>query len=270
MSQSNPELETVINYMKSHWPSEVKTEWQVAADDYFAAVQKVLQDFTAHKTSSRHLVRIAGLSGSGKTTQLLPAVEAYFEKQNLSPILVAARRFAPYHPHYKEISDFYGEKNVRKLTDEFSTIMMFLVLSELIKNGFDIILDVTLLDPTIENILIKMLQSAQYHYFITMIAISPEVAEQHLGGRSWRHSRETELEFIRATTLALEFYAQNCQNTRLILWNTYKEAPIYDGKISNGLSIFTEQSKITKIPSQDEKSLREAKIKYFTSSNLVS
>ena len=126
MSQSNPKLETVINYMKSHWPSEVKAEWQVTMDDYFAAVQKVLQDFTAHKTSSRHLVRIAGLSGSGKTTQLLPAVEAYFEKQHLSPILVAARRFAPYHPHYKEISDFYGEKNVRKLTDEFYDVSSFI------------------------------------------------------------------------------------------------------------------------------------------------
>jgi len=264
MSAGNSELEKIVGYMKSHWPSLVRPEWQVSLEEYPAILQKVLQDFTADKTTSRHLVRIAGLSGSGKTTQLLPAVEAYYEKQDLKPILIAARRFAPYHPHYAEISDFYGEKNLRKLTDEFSTIMMFLVLSELTKNGFDIILDVTLLDPSVEEILIKLLTAGKYEYFITMIAASPEVTEKHLSARSWRHSRETELEFIRATTLALEFYANSCPSSRIILWNVYDEKPIYDGKIKDSLAIFEKYSKITEIPAHDETKLRLAKIDYLS------
>lgn len=259
----NENLKKVVEYMQSHWPSQVKDEWQVRLEEYPEILEKILADFTVDKTMNRSLIRIAGLSGSGKTTQLLPAVEAYFEKRNENPVLVAARRFAPYHPHYQEILDFYGEKNVRKLTDEFSTIMMFLCLSELIKNGFDIILDVTLLDPEIEGILVALLTRANYEHSIVMIAASPEVTEKHLAGRSWRHSRETELEFIRATALALKFYAENASNTKFILWNTYEEAPVYDGKIKNGLEAFEKYSKITEIPEHDEAKLRAAKIKYF-------
>lgn len=263
MFAGHPELETVVAYMKSHWPSRVKAEWQVGLEEYPTILAKVLTDFTADKTTNHTLIRIAGLSGSGKTTQLLPAVEAYVKKQNIKPILVAARRFAPYHPHYAVIADFYGEANVRKLTDEFSTIMMFLTLSKLIKDGFDIILDVTFLDPTIEKILIDFLNHSNYKHFIVMIAASPEVTEKHLGSRSWRHSRETELEFIRATSLALDFYATNASSTRIILWNTYEENPVYDGPVKNSLAIFAKYSTVTDIPTHDENTLRQAKINYL-------
>lgn len=264
MFAGNPELEKVIAYMKSHWPSEVKKEWQVSLEEYPSILMKILADFTAGKTTSKNLVRIAGLSGSGKTTQLLPAVEAYFEKNNENPVLVAARRFAPYHPHYQEINDFYGEANVRKLTDEFSTIMMFLSLNELIKNGYDIILDVTLLDPAIEKILINLLEKAHYEHFIVMIAASPEVTEKHLAGRSWRHTRETELEFIRATSLALKFYAEASPETKIILWNTYDENPIYDGPVKSSLEIFAKESKVVDVPAHDEDALKIAKINFLS------
>ena len=79
--------------------------------------------------------------------------EAYSKKHNFEPILLAARRFVEYHPHYQEIKDYYGEENLRKLTDEFSTIMLFLTISELTKGGYDIVLDVTLLDSEMEAIL---------------------------------------------------------------------------------------------------------------------
>ncbi|MDO4611922.1 MAG: zeta toxin family protein [Candidatus Saccharibacteria bacterium] len=264
MFEGNSELKKVIAYMQSHWPSQVKPEWQVSLNEYPEILMKVLADFTVGKTRNRNLVRIAGLSGSGKTTQLLPAVEAYFKKNHENPVLVAARRFAPYHPHYQEISDFYGEENVRKLTDEFSTIMLFLSLSELIKNGFDIILDVTLLDPEIEKILIKLLTHANYEHFIVMIAASPEITEKHLSSRSWRHSRETELEFIRATTLALKFYAENAGETKIILWNTYDKNPIYNGPVKNSLATFERESKITEVPGHDEDKLKQAKIKFLS------
>lgn len=263
MSEHHSELETVVAYMKSHWPSKVKPEWQVSLEEYPAILARILEDFSKDKTTQHNLIRIAGLSGSGKTTQLLPAIEAYAEKNNLKPILVAARRFAPYHPHYAEISDFYGAENVRKLTDEFSTIMMFLTLAKLTNDGFDIILDVTLLDPAIEEILVGFLEKSHYKHLIVMIAASPEVTEKHLGSRNWRHSRETELEFIRATSLALKFYAENASETRIVLWNTYDEKPIYDGPVKNSLKPFEKYSKVTDVPPHDEDVLRKAKIEYM-------
>lgn len=264
MSESNPELEKIIKYMKAHWPSQVKPEWQVELTEYPTILKQVIEDFTLAATKNRHLIRIAGLSGSGKTTQILPAVEAYCEKKCYEPILIAVRRFVKYHPHYQEIKDFYGDKNLRKLTDEFGTIMLFLTLSELIRGGYDVILDVTLLDPEMEAILLKMLKTEQYSTLFLMIAVSPVVTEQYLQGRAWRHSKATEQEFIRATSHALQFYATEAPEFRIILWSVYDLDPIYDGPIANCLDIFADYSAREILPASDDDARRDAKIAYLT------
>ena len=263
MNSENIALKKTIAYMKSHWPSDVKEEWQVGIEDYPDILKKVLADFTNQKTKEHHFVRIAGLSGSGKTTQILPAAEAYFDNKKLEPILVAARRFVEYHPHYQEILDFYGAENIRKKTDEFSTIMMFLVLNELTKQGYDIILDVTLLDPEIEQILLSMLEAGNYEVLFLMIAVSPAVTEKFLKGRDWRHTKKTEIEFIRATEKALKFYADNAGNTRIILWSVYDKPPVYDGPVNDSLEIFFDYSAREEMPKSDDDERREAKISYL-------
>ncbi len=264
MSEGNRELEQIIKYMKAHWPSTVKPEWQVKLNEYPIILQKVIADFTLAATKNHHLIRIAGVSGSGKTTQILPAVEAYCKKNNYEPILMAARRFVEYHPHYQEIKEYYGDENLRKLTDEFSTIMLFLTLSELIKNGYDIILDVTLLDPEMEAILLKLLKAGDYQMLILMIAVSPTITEQYLRGRAWRHTKETELEFIRATSHALAFYAENAPEQRIIIWSVYDKPPIYDGPIKESLSIFNDYSARETLPQKDDDARRNAKIDYLS------
>lgn len=264
MSESNNEIEKIITYMKAHWPSEVKEEWQVKLNEYPKILQKVIDDFTLAATKNRHLIRIAGISGSGKTTQILPAVEAYCEKNGFEPILIAARRFVEYHPHYAEIKEFYGDENLRKNTDEFATIMMFLTLTELIKNGYDIVLDVTLLDPEMEGILLKFLTAGQYKTLFLMIAVSSTVTEKFLSGRAWRHTKETEEEFIRATSKAIKFYAENAPSLHIILWGVYDKPPIYDGPIAGCLEIFEDYSSRKELPKNDDDARRDAKIKYLT------
>ena len=264
MSEGNHELEQIIKYMKAHWPSTVKPEWQVELAEYPEILKKVVSDFTLAATKNHHLIRIAGLSGSGKTTQILPAVEAYSKKHNFEPILLAARRFVEYHPHCQEIKDYYGEENLRKLTDEFSTIMLFLTISELTKGGYDIVLDVTLLDPEMEAILLKMLTTYQYNFTIMMIAVSPTVTERFLQGRAWRHSKETEQEFIRATEQALTFYAKKAPDTHIIIWSVYDLEPVYDGPAKNCLDIFHDYSSREALPKNDDDARRDAKIAYLT------
>ena len=249
--------------MKEHWPSSVKPEWQVPVESYPAILQKVVEDFTLASTKNHHLIRIAGISGSGKTTQILPAVEAYCEKNNFEPILLAVRRLIEYHPHFQEIKDYYGDENLRKMTDEFGTIMLFLALSELIKGGYDIVLDVTLLDPEMEAILLKLLREGNYNMLILMLAVSPTVTEQYLKGRAWRHTKETELEFIRATKKALQFYAENAPDLHIVLWSVYDKPPIYDGPIKGCLDIFTDYSTREELPANDDDARRDAKIDYL-------
>ncbi|MBR0242712.1 zeta toxin family protein [Candidatus Saccharibacteria bacterium] len=263
MNLDDKALQKIIEYMKAHWPSDVKPEWQVKLEEYPEITKKVLQDFAKDKTKNRRFIRIAGLSGSGKTTQILPAVEAYCEKQNLNPVLVAARLFVEYHPHYQAILDEYGAENLRKKTDEFSTIMMFLTLRALTDQGYDIILDVTLLDPAVEQILLQALKANNYKTLLLMIATSPAVTEHFLGGRSWRHTKETEEEFIRATKKALNFYAENAGDERIILWSVYDKPPIYDGPIKNALDIFADYSSRESLPKPDDDARRSAKIEYL-------
>ena len=265
MPESNhQELKQVIEYMKAHWPSDVKPEWQVSLEEYPKILKEIIKDFTPEKTKKHQLIRIAGLSGSGKTSQILPAVEKYCENNRLNPVLVAARRFVEYHPHKKEIEKEYGEENLRKKTDEFSTIMMFLTLNALTGQGFDIILDVTLLAPEIEAILLNMLKTNSYNSMLLMIATSPTVTEHFLKGRSWRHSKETEEEFIRATKNAMEFYAKNDGNLHTILWSVYDLGPIYNGPIKDALNIFNEYSSKTELPKPDDEERKQAKIQFLS------
>lgn len=264
MDQGSGDLEKIVKYMRAHWPSRVKDEWQVSLEEYPAILARVVEDLTVAATRNRRLIRIAGLSGSGKTTQILPAVEAYCEERGYEPILMAARRFVEYHPHYAEIREFYGEENLRKMTDEFATIMLFLTLSELIRGGYDVVLDVTLLDPEMEGILLKMAEAAEYKMWILMIAVSPAVTEKYLSGRAWRHTRETELEFIRATARALEFYVASAPEMRIVLWSVYDLLPVYDGPVEKCLEVFDKYSNETKMPKNDDDARREAKIKYLT------
>lgn len=265
MSESyHEELEKIVSYMKSHWPSKVKPEWRVKLEEYPEILRTVIEELTLAATKNRHLIRIAGISGSGKTTQILPAVEAYSRKNNFEPILIAARRFVKYHPHYQEIKDYYGDEDLRKNTDEFSTIMMFLALTELARSGYDIVLDVTLLDPEMEGILLKLLKSSNYKTLFLMIAVSSTITEKYLSGRAWRHTKETEEEFIRATEKALKFYAETAPELHIIIWSVYDKPPIYDGPIKNCLKIFSDYSNRNELPAPDDDLRREAKIKYLT------
>ena len=264
MSESDRELASIVEYMRAHWPSQVKAEWQVGLDEYPGILRTVLDDITIAATKNRQLIRIAGVSGSGKTTQILPAVEAYSRENNFTPILMAARKFVKYHPHYEEIKEFYGEEDLRKNTDEFCTIMLFMTLSALIEGGYDIVLDVTLLDKEMEAILIRMLKKSEYQMLMLMIAVSPVVTEKFLSGRAWRHSKETELEFIRATSGALKFYVEEVPDTRIVIWGVYDKAPVYDGPVKDCLAVFEEYSAREELPKDDDDERREAKIKYLT------
>lgn len=263
MSQSDPELAAVVEYMRAHWPSTVKQEWQVQLKEYPDILARAMEELTAGATRHHQLIRIAGISGAGKTTQVLPAAQAYSESRGEKPVLVAARRFVAYHPYYQEIKDFYGENRLREMTDEFCTIMMFMVLAALTQQGYDIILDVTLLDPKMEAILWQFLQTADYTMIILMIAVSPKVTERFLAGREWRHSAETEQEFIRSTRQALEFYAEKAPEARIVIWSVYHLEPEYDGGIAGALGAFDKWTKCEKMPATDDEKRRAAKIQYL-------
>ena len=256
----------IIDYMRKNWPSEVKEEWRVRDTQYGEILQKILEDFTRGKTRGRSLFRICGQSGSGKTSQLLPAVEAWFGEKGAEPVLVAARLFVPYHPYAKEIECEYGRENLRRMTDEVSTILMFLTLKSLIKQGYDIILDVTLLDPLVEGVLLRLLESEQYEMRLTMVAVAKKISDRLIERRSGRVvAKQTAEEFWRATSLALDFLVSERPNLRVIVWNIWEENPVFDGRIADGAvetikkNWAIEDGKMV----EDLETLRKSKIRYM-------
>ena len=96
-----------------------------------------------------------------------------------------------------------------------------------------------------------------------MIAASPIVAEHFLKDRAWRHTKETEEEFIKATSEALEFYVKTKPETHIIIWSVYDKLPIYDGLIEKCIDIFNDYSSRKELPAKDDAARREAKIKYL-------
>lgn len=259
------ELEQVMAYIQAHWPSQLRPEWQVKLTEYPQIAKRVVGEFVKNVTFSRRLLRVTGPSGSGKTTQILPAAEAYAKQKGLRPVLVAARQFVKYHPHYQEIVAHYGKENLRKMTDDFVTVMMFLTLAALVDLGADIILDVALLDPSIERILMEMLTAQKYVAVILMTVISPVVAGKFLGMRDWRHDKGLEEEFLRATEKALDFYSSAYGEMRMIMWSVYDRLPVYDGPVRGAKKVFERYVTRTELPTDDEAACRAAKVDYLTS-----
>jgi hypothetical protein len=257
----------VIEYIRKYWGAEhLPLEWREI--DYKAVLKRVVADFTEGASTGRRFVRIAGQSGSGKTSQILPAVEEYFKLREASPVLVAARRFVPYHPFYKEILAEYGEENIRENTNDFSVILMFLTLRELISRGYDLILDVTLLDPMFEGALMNMLTAEGYENLMMMSAVSKEISDGFISQREVSSRRvvakHTSEEFWRATKEALKFYEQFYGDLRVVLWSAFDLQPVYDGEISGASAVLGKYWGVREMPegAPSEEELRRAKVEW--------
>lgn len=232
MSKSSDFL--VYFYAKKHWPSHLPKNLVPTNREIEKATKLALKDLEKDATKTGILIRLAGQSGSGKTTQLLPAAESYFKVRNLKPILVATRNLVKYHPHYQEILENYGESELRKRTDDFATVLMYRVMRVLTQKNYDLIIDVSFVSPKVEKLLMLMTKNYQEHLFLIM-AVSRKVSEQLLQNRAWRHDEKLEQEFFISTERALSFYGKSYPDIRTIIWGFNRLEPIYDGKIESAL-----------------------------------
>ena len=232
----------VYLYAKKHWPSGLPKHLMATKKEVRKASEKAVRDLMKSATCGGVLVRLAGQSGSGKTTQLLPAALHFFEKQNLRPAVIAARNLAKYHPHYEEILAEFGEAEIRKRTDDFATILMYLVVVELTRKKCDMIIDLSFASTKVENLLILMTKKYTQR-MVLLMAVAPKKVEELLRGRSWRHTQELEREFLDATEKALKFYGKKCGNMRAVMWGFDKLEPIYDGEMMGACEVWEREMK---------------------------
>lgn len=254
----------ILEQLQAGFVSGTSEKWRVELEEYPLILKRILADWMAGATKGKRFVRVTGQSGSGKTTQLVPAVEAWYEKMGAKPILVTASKVAEYHPHRKEIVQECGEEGLRQETDGFAAAMMFLVLRALLAEGYDIILDLALVEPKLEQILIGWLKENSYNFWMTMMAVPPKLSQKWLERRSWRHSEVTEERFLAATGGALGLYVEICPEMRMVMWSAWGTEPIYDGNMGEAMEVWREVingDEALEGPSVEE--LVRKKIEYF-------
>lgn len=254
-------LQKVVRYVEEFFASDLPDKWRVDEAQYADLAKKAVAELAQGASRGGRLVRLAGRSGSGKTTQLLPAAEAWFGEDKA--VVVAAREFVKFHPNIEEIKREYDASEVRKKTDGFACVMMFLVLQALVKLRYDIILDLAFVNVKIEEILVGMVMTAKYQMWMMMVVAPAEVARRRLASRGWRHDEKGEAEFARATEDALKFYAEEMPEMRIVVWGMADLEPGYDGAIKGVFATWREKE-TEKVAEVDLKELVAAKIKYIT------
>ena len=105
------------------------------------------------------LVRLAGQSGSGKSSQLFPALE--YALKDKTYIAITVGRFASFHPKYTEWQKNCPEL-MREKTNGFALRALVLFYRYCIENRCNIVLDMTLLEPEIDMYLMILAKKMGY------------------------------------------------------------------------------------------------------------
>ncbi|MBR2141211.1 MAG: zeta toxin family protein [Rickettsiales bacterium] len=136
------------------------------------------------------LIKLGAQSGSGKTTQLLPAITTALNKNNIDYVHLAVRLFVKNHPHYRELLEKYGESLIREKTNAFALFCCFGVMEKLIKNKFNIFWEITLLAPDFEEYIIRLAKKYNYKILFNIISIPLEISNTWIKDRSLNSNYE--------------------------------------------------------------------------------
>ena len=133
-------------------------ECDVSSREIFNLGRKYFLKKEKDITKGKKIIRLVGQSGSGKTTQLLPAAKKCFESKYSKPIHLCVRNFASLHPDYKNLLSKFGKGEIRERTNGFALRCLIVCLNLAIEKGCDILLEVTFLSQEFEKILFDLLK----------------------------------------------------------------------------------------------------------------
>jgi predicted kinase len=222
------------------------------------------------------LIRLAGQSGSGKSTQLFPAAAAALEGIGVNATQIAVRKFVPYCPWLEEIRAAYGEENLRENTNAFALTLLFFTLEKLMRAGIPVVMEVNLLDPAFEEYIAILLKENGYNTECHVMAVAREISDEFIkrrctlskteGGRIV--SQASSDYFYNSVPIAIKRLAEVAPETPCVLWSAFDRDPIFDGKIGSpsALQILSDYRKISGMPidSPAEAELLDAKKKWFS------
>lgn len=202
------------------------------------AVNNILQ---SKYTKCKKFYRIAGQSGSGKTTQLLPVILRLEKEKGNNPIIIAVRNFAKYHPNYDEIITKFEAGEMRERTNSFALKCLCTVFAELARRGYLIILDLTILTPKFEQFISRQLQDNSYEAEYHILAVSNQLSDRFIekrkndissseGGKIVYTNSKNYYYYI--MPFGVDYLVHNDKTSNAFVWTAYNRQPIYQGKFS--------------------------------------
>lgn len=262
-----------MDYEKSFLDYCEKTIWKDDTEENVikGLSLKAYNDMKKNKTKNKVVYRICGQSGSGKTTQLLYGVNEFIKYKNLDFVVVAVRNFCVYDPRYNELLQKYGKSEIREKTNGFALKLLCCTLCQFIKNGYAVVMDITLLDQEFEEILYKLLKENDYNIQYMIMSVPKIQSDNFIQKRKLESKSESSRVvytksadfFYDVLPKSLRYLSNIDKDSLISVWSAYDLNPVYYGKIKNCYKSFIETRKKICNCIESEEDLREAKRQFF-------
>lgn len=231
--------------------------------EIFAAAKKAYSSLQQNCTKSRHFFRLAGQSGSGKTSQLFASHNAIFEKSRIKPMHIAVRNFAHFHPDFEKLKN---SSNFREATNGFALKVLICVLDKAMHDGCDIILEIALLDKRFEKFIVENLIQQNYKVCYHILCVNKLLSDSFILKRKANTKRLTLSKssdyFYKIMPKSMK-YLKKYANFQCFLWSPYDLSPIYSGNLNGCYSVFLKRQKQISPLIYSEQQMLEFKILFL-------
>ena len=202
-------------------------------------IDKITSHFEKDIIPQEHpfLIRVSGQSGSGKSSQLVPAVQEALNKIPYLKINVGA--FASFHPRYED-----WQKNdpdhMRENTNGFALRALVLFYKHCILNRVNLVFDMTLLEPEIDLYLMTLAKKMGYRIQTHVLCVPRKVSDTLIALRQKQTGRFVKPSssdyFFMALAPSLKALTKSQifdRNDTLILWSHTLTHPIKTTHFNN-------------------------------------
>lgn len=194
-------------------------------------IDKILKHFSLPQQTQKHfLIRIVGQSGSGKSSQLLPALEKNLK--NYPYIKISVSDFARFHPKFDWFQQYCPEQ-MREKTNGFALKALIFFYQYCIQNKLNVILDMTLLEPEIDLYLMTLAKKMNYSVQTHVLCVPKKVSNLFIKLRQKKTHRQVNTSssdyFFNALIPSLKNLLHSTCFTRkdlLVLWNHINGYPV--------------------------------------------
>jgi predicted ABC-type ATPase len=207
--------------------------------DFNKLAERAAADMAEGATLARVALRLAGQSGSGKSSQLLPMAVRHFELAGIKSVHIAVRNFVPYFPNLDELVARVGKDNMREATNAFALSLMFATIEKLGRMGAAMIIELALLEPLFEEAVIESL--ADYDLTLHAIACPRAVSDAFIAKREAETGRIVNKDsmeyFWREHDNGFATWATARADTPCVVWSPCSLVPIYEGTVAGGAEV---------------------------------